>query len=58
MKATTHLNITPHSDRPPATNYLYKPAKPIPEGYVTLEEFMTNLLREVRSRYEKKDNNH
>ena len=57
MKATTNHNITPHSGMP-ATNRLHKLSKPIPEGYVTLEEFMTNLLREVRSRYEKKDNNH
>ncbi len=57
MKITTNLNITPHSDRPPATNYLYKPAKPIPEGYVTLEEFMTNLLNAIDQHYAgKKDN--
>ncbi len=57
METTTPI-ITPHSGLLSATNYLHKPTKPIPEGYVTLEVFMTNLLKEVRSRYATKDNNH
>ncbi len=56
MKATANHNITPHSGMP-ATNRLHKLSKPIPEGYVTLEEFMTNLLNAIDQHYAgKKDN--
>ncbi len=55
METTTPI-ITPHSGLLPAANYLHKPAKPIPEGYVTLEVFMTNLLNAIDQHYaEKKD---
>jgi len=70
MKELTNTALTPHSERLAMTKCLHKPnvarqtkkavskEKPIPEGYVTLDEFMMNLLKEVRRRYEKKDNSH
>ena len=61
MKELTNTAIAPHLRKPNVAQLVKKAApkeKPIPEGYVTLDEFMMNLLREVQSRYEKKDNSH
>jgi flagellar basal body-associated protein FliL len=70
MKELTNAAITSHSEQLSMKERLHKlnaarqvkkatqKEKPILEGFVTLEEFMTNLLNEIHSRYENKDNNH
>jgi len=59
MKELTNITIAPRLHKPNVAQQAKKALpkeKPIPEGYVTLDEFMMNLLNAIDHHYaEKKD---